>query len=129
MKRSSRIAVGIAASVSLGLAAAAFAHPGSFGPGAGLHAKAGMHQGMKGGTGPGATGHGPGQRGAANQLMTPEERTALRDKMHSATPAERQQIAQAAHAEMQKRATEKGVTLPEHRGPRGGAGPRPGTPE
>jgi hypothetical protein len=65
MKRSSRIAVGIAASVSLGLAAAAFAHPGPFGPGAGLHAKAGMHQGMKGGTGPGATGQGPGQGDAA----------------------------------------------------------------
>lgn len=51
-------------------------------------------------------------------LMTPEERTALREKMHTAkTPEERQQIAQANHAEMEKRAKEQGITLPEQRGP------------
>ena len=44
---------------------------------------------------------------------------------NAATPEERQKIAEAIHAEMQKRAQEKGITLPEHRGPRGhmGAGP------
>ena len=36
------------------------------------------------------------------------------------TPEERQQIAAANRTEMQKRATEKGMTLPENRGPRGG---------
>ncbi|MGZ8230089.1 MAG: hypothetical protein ACXW2A_09695 [Burkholderiales bacterium] len=128
MKRSSKFAVGIATSLTLGLAAAAYAHPGPTGGGPGPHAKAGMHHAMKGGMGPGATGHGPGQRGAASQLMTPEERTALREKMRSATPEERQQIAQATHTEMQKRAKAKGVTLPEQRGPRSGAGPRSGRP-
>jgi hypothetical protein len=72
---------------------------------------------------------GPQNRGARPQtgqsLMTPEERTAMRDKMQNAkTPEERQQIAAANHAEMQKRAAEKGITLPEQRGPHGrGFGP------
>ena len=67
-----------------------------------------------GGMGAGAAGHGAGQ-----QLMTPEERTALQEKMRNAkTPEERQQIATANRAEMEKRAKEKGITLPEHRGPR-----------
>jgi DNA invertase Pin-like site-specific DNA recombinase len=60
--------------------------------------------------------------------MTPEERTALMEKMRSATtPEERQKIAEATHAEMEKRAQEKGITLPDHRGPHGGFGPRSGT--
>jgi hypothetical protein len=60
--------------------------------------------------------------------MTPEERTALREKMrNAATPEERQKIAEATRAEMQKRAQERGVTLPEHRGPHGRSGPRAGT--
>jgi hypothetical protein len=68
----------------------------------------------------GGAGHGAGQ-----QLMTPEERTALQEKMRNAkTPEERQQIAAANRAEMQKRATEKGITLPEGRGPRTGATPQ-----
>ena len=67
--------------------------------------------------GGGAAGHGAGQ-----QLMTPEERTALMEKMRNAkTPEERQKIAAANRAEMQKRAKEKGITLPEHRGPHGSA--------
>ena len=38
------------------------------------------------------------------------------------TPEERQQIASANRAEMQKRATQKGITLPEHRGSQGRTG-------
>jgi hypothetical protein len=56
------------------------------------------------------------------ELMTPEERQAMRDKMHAAkTPEERQAIASTMHAELQKRAKEKGITLPEGAG-RGGMG-------
>jgi len=66
-----------------------------------------------------------GRQGAGQQLMTPEERTAMQDKMRNAkSPEERQQLASANHAEMQKRAAEKGITLPEQRGPYGrGAAP------
>jgi hypothetical protein len=61
------------------------------------------------------------------QIITPEERTALMEKMRNAkTPEERQQLAQATRTEMQKRATEKGITLPEQRGPQGRAGATPG---
>ena len=101
MKRSYRIAAGVAAALGLGLAAAAFAHPGA------------MHGGM-----------GPGMMGGMQQLMTPEEHSALQEKMRNAkTPDERQKLAEANHAEMQKRAKEKGITLPEPHGPRGGFGP------
>ena len=46
-------------------------------------------------------------------------------QMRSAkTPEERQKLAEANRAEMEKRATEKGITLPEHSGPQGrGMGP------
>jgi hypothetical protein len=37
------------------------------------------------------------------------------------TRFERQKIAEATRAQMQARAQEKGVTLPQHRGPRTGA--------
>jgi hypothetical protein len=40
------------------------------------------------------------------------------------TPEERQQIATATRTEMEKRAQEKGVTLPEGRGPRSGTSPQ-----
>jgi hypothetical protein len=56
--------------------------------------------------------------------MTPEERTALQEKMRNAkTPEERQQIATTTRAQMQKRAQEKGITLPEGRAPRAGTTP------
>ncbi|HEX6265602.1 MAG TPA: hypothetical protein VFZ81_01765 [Burkholderiales bacterium] len=100
MKRSHKAAAGIFAAVSLGLAAAVFAHPGEMGGGMGMHAQAGMQHGM----------HGAGQ-----QLMTPEERSALMEKMRSAkTPEERQELAEANRAEMEKRAKEKGITLHNH---------------
>jgi Spy/CpxP family protein refolding chaperone len=127
MKRSHKIAFGLFASLSLGMAVAtAQAHPGpmgrgmgpGFGPGMMAH---GMGLGFGPGMGPAATGRGPA---VAQQLMTPEERTAIQDKMRNAkTPEERQQLAQATRAEMEKRATEKGITLPGPRGPGAGFGP------
>lgn len=105
--------VAIAATLGLGLATAAFAHPGGMGGATG--------PGMMGGMGQGAMG--PGAMGG-QQLMTPEERTALMDKMRNAkTPEERQKIAESNRAEMEKRAKERGVTLPGPHGPGMGFGP------
>lgn len=110
MKRSYKVAAAVAAALSIGVAAAAFAHPG------------GMGSGMGGGMGPGVMHGGSAGPMAAQQLMTAEERTALQEKMRSArTPEERQKLAIENRAEMHKRAKEKGITLPEHRGPRAGA--------
>ena len=62
--------------------------------------------------------HGPEAGGAAHTLMTPEEHSAFRQKMQSATtPEERKKLAQANRAEMEKRAIEKGVALPPAQGP------------
>jgi hypothetical protein len=132
MKQSHKVVAGVVASLGLGIAVAtAYAHPGQVGGDTGPHAQGGMQHGVQGGRGPGAMGHGAAGRGAGVQLMTPEERTALMEKMRSATtPEERQKIAEATHAEMEKRAQEKGITLPEHRGPHFGATPQaPGTTE
>jgi len=116
MKRSHKIALSIAASLGLGLgAAAAIAHPEQM-----MGGPMGMH-GM-GGMGHGPMGAGPA---AAQQLMTPEEQTAFREKMQNAkTPEERQKLAEANRAEMEKRAKEKGITLPQPHGPRAGFGPQ-----
>ena len=109
MKRSHKVAAGVAAALSLGVAAAVFAHPGQMG----------------GGMGHGPMAGGPAGFSAGQQLMTLEERTALQEKMRSAkTPEERHKLAEANHAEMQKRAREKGVTLPEAHGHGAGFGPR-----
>jgi hypothetical protein len=132
-----------AVALSLGIAAAVHASPmgNSMGHGA---QQGGQHQGMQGHGGQNRmegmkqgrmqgmkhvethAGHGKaqghGQHGAqtGQLLITPEERTALREKMRNAkTPEERQQIALANRTEMEKRAAEKGSTLPEHRGPQG----------
>lgn len=122
MKSTSKLAAATALSLTLGLAGAVFAHPGTMGGGKGPGAQHGqghtMHQG-----GHGAMQHGAEGQQGAHSLMTPEERTALREKMRAAaTPEERQQLANATRAEMQKRAQEKGITLPEHRGPHGHPG-------
>lgn len=121
MKQTHKFALGVIASLGLGVAAAAvYAQPGPMGGGMGPH----MQGAMTGGMGPGAMHGGPAGAAAAQQLMTPEERTALMEKMRNAsTPEERQQIAAANHAEMQKRAKEKGITLPEPRRPGPGFGP------
>jgi hypothetical protein len=121
MKFSRKIAIGAAA--ALGLAAGvAIAHPGQMG-GAMGHGPMGGGMGMhaKGGMGHGPMGGGPA---AAQQLMTPEEQRAFIEKMQAAkTPEERQKLAEANRAEMQKRAKEKGITLPQPHGPRAGFGP------
>jgi hypothetical protein len=143
MKTFNKIATAVA--LSLGFTAVAYAHPGQMGNCTGQNAQQGCQQQMQGNMGQGhmqgmgmnqggkqtAMGKNQGQgcdgtmnQGArqqtGQQLMTPDERTAMRDKMRNAnSPEERQQIAQANHSEMQKRATEKGITLPEYRGPQG----------
>jgi len=136
MKQSHKFAVGIVASLGLGIAVAAYAQPGQMGGGMGPQmkggmqhgAQGGMQHGAKGGTGHGPMGAGAAGHGTAQQLMTPEERTALQEKMRNAkTPEERQQIATATRAEMEKRAQEKGITLPEHRGPHFGTPQAPAT--
>lgn len=117
--------ISIGTSLSLGLAAAAVsAHPGQMGAGMGTGAQGGPHQFSKGGMAHDEMRHGGAAPQAAQLLMTPEERTALQEKMRSAkTAEERQRIATATRAEMEKRAKEKGITLPEHRG-RHGTGPK-----
>jgi len=135
MKHSHKLVAGAVAALSLGLAAAAFAHPGYMGGGMGpgmrggmgtgmmMHGGGGMGPGMMGGMGPRAMGPGYGAPAAGQQLMTPEEHTALREKMRSAkTPEERQKLAEANHAEMEKRAKDKGITLPQGSGPWHGYG-------
>jgi hypothetical protein len=132
-----------AAVLSLGLAATAYASPMGTHTGHGAQ-QGGQHQGMHGHSGQHrmegmkhdrvqgmnhgeshaghgkAEGHGPRGAEGAQSLMTPEERSAFSDRMRNAkTPEERQQMALANRAEMQKRATEKGITLPQHRGHRG----------
>ena len=121
MKRSHKVAAGVVAALSLGVAAAVFAHPGQMG--------GGMGPAMKGGMGSGRMAGGPAGFAAGQQLMTPEERTAHQEKMRSAkTPEERQKLAEATRTEMQKRAKEKGITFPETPGPGAGFGPRFGPP-
>ncbi len=129
MKRSQQIAAGVLASISMVLAAAsAHAHSGQMGG----HMGPGMMQGMTGGSGGmdaghGAMGHGAAGTQAGRHLMTAEERSAFQEKMHNAaTPEERQQLVEARRAEMRKRAQDKGVALPEHRGPHAGRGTAPG---
>lgn len=126
MKTLNKIA--IAFTLTLGAAAVAYAHPDAMGGNMGSGTQAGPHAGMQHGNraGHGAAGmqHDPrGPQAAAQQLISPEERTATMEKMRAAkTPEERQQIATTMRAEMQKRAAEKGITLPEQHGPRLGTG-------
>lgn len=120
MKFSRKIAIG--AATALGLAAGVvIAHPGQMDGAMGNHGQmGGMQHGQMGGMGHGAMGAGPA---AAQQLMTPEERAALREKMQNAKSAEeRRTLAEANRAEMEKRAKDKGITLPEPHGPRAGFG-------
>jgi hypothetical protein len=136
--------ISIGTTLSLGLAAAAVsAHPGQMGGSMQHGMRGGEQHSMHGGMGHGMRGaqHGQhegksphGARQGENRpqggqsLMTPEERTAMREKMRAAkTPEERQQIAAANRAEIEKRAKERGITLPEHRGPHGRQGTGPAT--
>ena len=75
----------------------------------------GMHQNMGMGMDHGMK----GQRSEMSKLMTPEERTEMRSKMQAAkTPEERQAIRTSMRAEIQKRAQEKGISVPAHPGGR-----------
>lgn len=115
--KAKHIAAGTIAAVTIGFSVfSAHAVSGAgFGPGM----KGGMHHGAN------SPHAGRAATAAGHQLMTPEERTALQEKMRTAnTPEERQKIAEATRTEMHKRAQEKGITLPEHRGPRFGATPQ-----
>ena len=64
-----------------------------------------------------------GPKGApsqAEQLFTEQERADFRRRMHDAkTPEERDKIRDEVRTQAQARAKEKGITLPEPRGPRG----------
>ena len=113
MKTVNKIAMSITAVMGLGLAMA-YAQPGPIG-------------GMGNGMGPGMM-HGQMMQGqmmgqnsnmkVMRELMTPTERLAMMDKMIDAkTVEERQKIMTANHAEMEKRAKEKGITLPAGHGP------------
>lgn len=121
MKHSRKLVAGIVAALGLGVSAATFAQPGQMGGGTGPQARGSMQDCMRGGARMG---------GPVHQLMTPEERQALREKMrNAATPEERRQIAEATRAELQKRAQEKGITLPEHHGRFRGRAETPAAPE
>jgi hypothetical protein len=108
MKTVNKIAISIATVMGLGLTIA-YAQPGSMG-------------GMANGMGPGMM-RGQMMEQNANmkimrELMTPSERLAMMDKMIDAkTAEERQAIMTATHTEIEKRAKEKGITLPAGHGP------------
>lgn len=95
---------------SLGLALAGAAVSAESAPMGGMGHMMGMHEKMS------ASMHGRSSaETAGDQLMTPQEQQALREKMQSAkTPQERQALAASTRAEMEKRAQEKGITLPAH---------------
>lgn len=111
--------IAMAALFGATLSASALAQPGQgMGPGGGM----GPGMGPGGGMGPGMGG-GRGMRFDFNKdntpgwsLMTPEERTAHREKMLAAkTPEECKAVQEEHHKQMAARAKEKGQTL---RGPR-----------
>jgi hypothetical protein len=121
-KKRRKAIIGVAVVAALGAAGLVLAHPGAgFGPG-GFGPR--FMQGMGPGMGPPMMRSGFAGPMAAQQLMTPAEQQAFIEKMLNAkTPEERQKLADANRAEMEKRAKEKGITLPAAHGPFGGMGP------
>lgn len=112
MKTVKKIAIGLATVLGLSLAVGAvYAQQGSFGNG--------MGQGMmRGGMMHGQMSGQNSDMKVMRELMTPAERLAMMDKMMDAkTPEERQAIMTANHTEMEKRAKDKGITLPAGHGP------------
>lgn len=107
MKTVKKIAIGLATVLGLSLAVGAvYAQQGPFGNGMGqgmMHGQmSGQNSDMK----------------VMRELMTPAERLAMMDKMIDAkTPEERQAVMTANHSEMEKRAKDKGITLPAGHGP------------
>lgn len=110
MKTVNKIAISVATVMGLGLAVA-YAQRGPMGNGMGP----GMMRGQM------MQGQMMGQNAnmkIMRELMTPAERLAMMDKMIDAkTVEERQAIMTATHTEMEKRAKEKGITLPAGHGP------------
>ena len=105
MKTVNKIAISVATVMGLGLAVA-YAQPGPMGNGMGPGMmRGGMMQGQMMGQN--------ANMKIMRELMTPSERLAMMDKMIDAkTIEERQAIMTANHVEMEKRAKEKGITLP-----------------
>jgi len=107
-----KIALSVAATFSLGLVVVSvFAQQGPLGNG--------MGQGMmRGGMMHGQMAGQNSDMKVMRELMTPAERLAMMDKMIDAkTPEERQAIMSSNHTEMEKRAKDKGMTLPAGQGP------------
>lgn len=140
MNQTYKLAAGLVAALGLGIAVtSANADPGQMAAGMGPYMQGGAQygamaggrhgawgQGMTGGPRQGVMGGAAGQ-GVGQQLTTPEERSALIEKMrNAATLEERVKIAEEHRAEVDRRAREKGITLPAHRGPHAGFGPRTG---
>lgn len=83
----------------------------------------GMGSGMQGEGGKKAQGCGSSRHAAIRELMTEQERHAMKEKMRAAkSPEERKQIMAANRVEMEKRAKEKGITLPAPRSGQHGHG-------
>ena len=108
MKTVNKIVISVATVMGLGLTIA-YAQPGSMG-----NMSNSMGPGMMGGQM--MQGQMMGQNTnmkIMRELITPAERLAMMDKMIDAkTVEERQAIMTATHTEMEKRAKEKGITLP-----------------
>ena len=112
MKTVKKIAISIATVIGLGLAVVTvYAQQGPFGNGMGQGMmRGGMMQGQMAGQN--------SDMKFMRELMTPSERLAMMDKMMDAkTLEERQAIMTANHTEMEKRAKDKGITLPAGHGP------------
>ena len=111
MKTINKIAIGVVAALGLGLTVASVqAQQGPMGNGMGP----GM---MRGGMMQNQMGQNSNMK-IMRELMTPAERLSMMDKMMDAKTVEgRQAIMTQTHAEMEKRAKEKGITLPAGHGP------------
>ena len=125
MNQYRRLAIGAASlALVLGGAAALAQQVGPQGGKGSMEGMQGMHEKMQGMHGQMAGKHGGGGgHEAVSQLMTPQEREAMREKMKAAkTPEERQALAAGMRTEMEKRAREKGITLPDQHSRMGGMG-------
>jgi hypothetical protein len=112
MKTVKKIAIGVTTVLGLGVAVATvYAQQGPLGNG--------MGQGMmRGGMMHGHMTEQNSDMKVMRELITTAERLAMMDKMMDAkTLEERQAVMTANHAEMEKRAKEKGITLPAGHGP------------
>lgn len=108
MKTVNKIIISIATFMGLGLAVA-YAQPGSMGN---------MGHGKDSGMTCGQMLEQNANMKIMRELMTPAERLAIMDKMIDAkTAEERQAIMTTTHTEMEKRAKEKGITLPAKHSP------------